>query len=222
MDTRFYRDVVKQHGVRAMGYHVAYRVVNKALGVTVWHALVITLETIDASVLAESKHTAVRMLDASSMRPLARNPEYGLDDHMLNAAIARGDRCAAIFDSDVLASYGWYATQPIGLTEIRGAPVLHFDPAYAYMYNGFTHPSYRGRRLHAIGMAAALEVHVKEGRSGLLTYVDSSNFSSLKSCRRMGYRPFGRVGMFSLGARRVYRSTPGCKRYDFRIEPTAD
>src|SRR4030095_1828563 len=117
------------------------------------------------------------------------------------------------------AAYGWYATQPMRLLEIPGAPLLHFDPTYAYMYNGFTHPDHRGKRRHAIGMAAALEVYAKEGRAGLVSYVDSSNFSSLKSCRRMGYHSFGRVSMFALGARQHYRSTSGCQRYDFRIEP---
>lgn len=159
------------------------------------------------------------MLEASAMERYADDPEYDLTRRTLDEAIVRGDRCAAIFDGQTLASYGWYATQPIRLLEIPGAPLLHFDPAYAYMYNGFTHPAYRGRRLHALGMAAALEAYTREGRAGLVSYVDATNFSSLKSCRRMGYRSFGRVSTFALGSRRHYGATPGCKRYDFRIEP---
>jgi hypothetical protein len=219
MNRRFYRDLLKQHGVGALLFHVAYRAANRVLHLRVWNTLVITMDTIDPEILGESRKAGVRMLEASAMRPYADNPEYGLTQQALDEAIARGDRCAAIFDGNVLAAYGWYATQPIRLLEIPGAPLLHFDPAYAYMYNGFTHPTYRGKRLHALGMAAALEVYTQEGRAGLVSYVDSSNFSSLKSCRRMGYSSFGRVSMFALGARQHYSSTRGCKRYDFRIEP---
>jgi hypothetical protein len=219
MNRRFYSDLRRQHGVLAVCYHLAYRAANRVLDLRVWNTLVITLDTIDPGILAESRNANVRMLAAAAMRPYADDPEYALTQQTLDGAITRGDRCAAIFDGDRLAAYGWYATQPIRLLELPGAPLLHFDPAYAYMYNGFTHPDYRGKRLHAIGMAAALEAHVKEGRAGLVSYVDSSNFSSLKSCRRMGYHSFGRVSMYTLGARQRYRSTSGCKRYDFRIEP---
>ena len=221
MNRRFYRDLLRQHGVGAVFFHLAYRAANRVLQLRVWNTLVITVDTIDPGILAESRKAGVRMLEASAMRPYAENAEYGLTRPTLDGAITRGDRCAAIFDGDVLSAYGWYATQPIRLLEIPGAPLLRFDPAYAYMYNGFTHPAYRGKRLHALGMAAALDVYTREGRAGLLSYVDSSNFSSLKSCRRMGYRSFGRVSMFALGAHQHYRSTSGCKRYDFRIEPVA-
>jgi ribosomal protein S18 acetylase RimI-like enzyme len=221
MNAAFYRDLLRQHGMGALCYHLAYRAANHLLHLRVWNTLVITVDTIDPGILAESRAAGVRMLEAAAMSPYADDPHYGLSRQTLDEAIARGDRCAAIFDGDVLAAYGWYATQPIRLLEVAGAPLLHFDPAYAYMYNGYTHPAYRGRRLHAIGMAAALEAYTKEGRAGLVSYVDSSNFSSLKSCRRMGYRSFGRVSMFVLGTRQHYRSTSGCKRYDFRIEPVA-
>jgi CelD/BcsL family acetyltransferase involved in cellulose biosynthesis len=39
-----------------------------------------------------------------------------------------------------------------------------------------------------LGMAAALVAFVKEGREGLISYVDSSNLASLKSFHRMGFR----------------------------------
>jgi hypothetical protein len=164
MNRGFYRDLLRQHGAGALFFHVAYRAANRVLDLRVWNTLVITMDTIDARILAESRNVGVRMLEARAMDRYADDPEYDLTRRTLEEAVARGDRCAAIFDGETLASYGWYATQPIRLLEIPGAPLLHFDPAYAYMYNGFTHRAYRGRRLHALGMAAALR-GVHAGRS---------------------------------------------------------
>ena len=87
------------------------------------------------------------------------------------------------------------------------------------MYNGFTHPSFRGQRLHAVSMMAALRSYAREGLTGLVSYVVAPNFSSLKSCFRMGYVNFGYVAVTKLGGKFICRATPGCARYGFRVEP---
>ncbi len=221
MDVQFYRNSINQHGVGATLYHAAYRAANQVTQVTVWNAMALIPGMVDAKFVADPRRSGGTMVDAESMRPYADDPGNVLTHRFLDEAAANGDRCYALFDGDVLASYGWYATRPTRLREVAGTPVLHFDPAYAYMYHGFTHPSYRGQRLHAIGMAAALEALCREGKKGLVSYVDSSNFASLKSCYRMGYHTFGHVVMVHVGGRVFWRSTHGCKQYDFRVEAAA-
>jgi hypothetical protein len=73
-----------------------------------------------------------------------------------------------------------------------------FDVAYRalnkithFMYKGFTRPEYRGQRLHAVAMANALMECAKEGRRGLVCFVEANNFNALKSCYRMAW-VFGR------------------------------
>jgi hypothetical protein len=221
MNLQYYRDSVNHHGVGATLYHVAYRAANHVTDVVVWNALTIDMEKVDRSFLDDPRRSGGRMVDAASMRPYAADPENKLTEAFLDEAAERGDRCYALFEGGALATYGWYSTRPTRLTEVPDEPVLHFDPSYAYMYNGFTHPAHRGKRLHAVGMAGALGELTREGLSGLVAYVVSSNFSSLKSCHRMGYECFGHVVMLKLGARGVWLSTPGCKKYDFRVEAAA-
>ena len=222
MDVGFYRQSVAQHGLGPTLYHAAYRAANHVTEVAVWNALMIDLDLVDRRFLVGEDHPPGRMVDAPAMRPYVMDPGTVLTDRLIDEAMARGDRCYAICDEDdALMSYGWYSTRPTRLTEIPGEPVLHFDPSYAYMYNTFTRPEYRGRRLHAIGMAAALEECTKAGLKGLVSYVDSSNFSSLKSCYRMGFACFGHVIMLKVGSHHVWRATPGCKEYDFRVEAAA-
>ena len=85
------------------------------------------------------------------------------------------------------------------------------------MYKGFTDPRYRGQRLHAIGMTRAMRHYKNNGCKGLVSYVEARNFDSLKSCLRMGYRVFGSVYVTRIFGRYVALSSPGCRRFDFRL-----
>jgi hypothetical protein len=53
-------------------------------------------------------------------------------------------------------------------------------------------------------------------------YVESSNFDSLKSCRRMGYAEFGSIHVVRISGRYRAFSSAGCRRLGFRVEPVAD
>jgi hypothetical protein len=85
------------------------------------------------------------------------------------------------------------------------------------MYNGFALPAYRGKRYHAIGMAAALRDFTAEGHAGLVSYVNAVNFASLKSCFRLGYQRFGRIAAVKLAGQWHCGSSPGCQKYDFTL-----
>jgi hypothetical protein len=221
MNLRYYRDSVRRHGLGPTLHHAVYRAANHFTEVAVWNAMVITLDTLDESSLRSSDRVRGRMVEADAMRPYVADPENLLTDAFIDEATARGDHCYVLFDGDHLANYGWYSTRPTRLTEVRGAPVLHFDPSYAYMYNTFTRPEYRGRRLNAVGIAAALEEWTRAGHSGLVAYIVSSNYASLKSCERMGFQTFGHLIILTVGAHQVWRVTPGCKKHGFRVEVAA-
>jgi hypothetical protein len=99
------------------------------------------------------------------------------------------------------------------------------------MYRGFTHPGYRGQRLHAIGMTMALAAYRARGFKGLVSCVDVRNDASLKSCYRMGYHDFGAIYVMTLGRLfglrhppgrflryPIIHCTPGCKAFGFWLE----
>jgi hypothetical protein len=86
-----------------------------------------------------------------------------------------------------------------------------------YMYKGYTLKSHRGKRLHGIGMCRALYAYTEQGYRGLISYVKSTNFESLRSTQRMGYRIFGDVYIAET-IRPLSWATPGCAAYKFRVE----
>jgi GNAT superfamily N-acetyltransferase len=217
MNLQFYRETVTHHGIAPALFHAAYRAANHLTEVVVLDAVAITPSMLAEKFRGDPSRPPGRMVDAKAMEPYASDPANALALDFLDDAEKRGDRCYAIFDGDTLASYGWYATKPTRLSEFPGDGILYFDPKYAYMHNGFTRPEYRGKRLHAVGMAAALEECAKSGLDGLVSYVASSNFASLKSCERMGYERFGRLFMAKVGSQRMWHCSASCARYGFHV-----
>lgn len=215
MNLSHYRDALRQYGLRRTLYEAAYHAANKVTDLTIWNAVVVTMETVDRRFLKDPKRAHGRFYEAQELKLLARTPGSDLDPAFIDAAMAQGDRCFAFVEHGVLAAYGWYARRP---TEAAPGLVLHFDPSRVYMYKGFTHPDFRGQRLHAIGMASALDAYTREGAAGVVSIIDSANFASIKSCERMGYRTFGRILIWKRGGTVVTRASPGCARYGFRVE----
>lgn len=203
---------VRRHGAAA----TAYEAVVKALGSVADFKILrgVSVDRPDAAFL-ECPYQPM-LLDEAALRRFAQDPANEMSLEFIDEATARGDQCYAICDGDRLAAYGWYAfgATPIGIPGM----LLHYSPGYVYMYKGFTHTDYRGQRLHAIGMTRALQHYLSKDYEGIVSYVESINFDSLKSCFRMGYSVFGTVYVVNVFGRYVSFSTPGCRQYAFRVE----
>ena len=169
-------------------------------------------------------------LDAEELRRYLNEDEYELSERFVTRALAMSDECFAIRAGDTLAAYGWYS---LGAHRFSDEQTLRFAPQWVYMHHGFTHTAHRGRRLHAISMTMALAAYQARGFRGLVSLVAADNDASLKSCHRMGYRPFGTLYTFRLGRLLGLRHakgrllnapfaycTPGCRPFGFWLERT--
>jgi hypothetical protein len=153
-------------------------------------------------------------LSRDRLQRAARDQQYDLPSGFLEEALAKGDECYGILDGEELAAYGWYARTP---TKIGDGLRLHFTDAYIYMYKGLTLDAYRGRRLHAIGMARALAAYRGRGYKGLVSYVEADNLRSLNSVYRMGYQDFGRVFIARVFGRYLTFHAGSCEAFGFRV-----
>lgn len=188
--------------------------IKRVFGVRVLRAMCVT--AVAPTFATAAADVSADFLDRETLRRMAADARYDLTPDFLDEALAKGDECYGVVDGTKPAAYGWYAHTPTKLSDdLR----LYFDPKYVYMYKGLTLEGYRGRRLHAIGMTAALAAYRARGYRGLVTYVDADNLNSLKSSHRMGYVDFGRVILMKLGKRHVILRTPGCAALGLRVEP---
>ena len=212
------QDTARRHGLGAALHDVECRVLNTVSHFGLLRAMVVEPVDLSDPELFEAPGYSGRFVEMAELEGHARKGEHELDPTFLAGAARRGDRCYGMFAGEALAGYGWYARQP---TPIDEHFVLHFDPAYTYMFKGYTAPAHRGKRLHAVGMCRALREFGAAGGKGLVSYVRSNNFASLKSTARMGYRQFGDVYLLHAGGRSFTWASPGCRPYGFRAEPLA-
>jgi hypothetical protein len=217
MNLDYTRGLDKRYGRAAALHDLAYRAVNRVTPFDVLDGVVLTTASLDPSYLdATTSGQGWDFLGRDELLMPGRLEGTEMTASFVEDALARGDRCFAKTVANTIASYGWYSTRP---TDIGDGLTLHFDPAYAYMYSGFTASAYRGQRLHGIGMAGAMTALGREGKRGLVSYVNSNNFASQRSCARMGYVRFGSIVLLTVGSRRMGFETPGCRAFQFRAEP---
>lgn len=212
----YIRKNVGNYGVAATLHDIECRLINKLVQFQILEGMVVRLQDVKDPGFFDAQGFEARFAGEDELAKFAKDGAHGLSTDFVRRACAQGDRCYALFDGEALAAYGWYSNLP---TPIDEHFVLSFDPAYTYMYAGYTAPAYRGKRLHAVGMCRALRAVTEEGKKGLVSWVLSNNFASLRSVARMGYRIFGRVYVFRAGDHAFTRSTRGCRDYGFAVEP---
>jgi hypothetical protein len=211
------RDVIRNDlenfGLATTLYHAAFRAINYLTYFTVLKCMTVT--AVDSHYLKSNNRYSYMFLTPDMLFKFAKNQDYDLPEEFLQQALKKGDECYAILDGDTLASYGWYSDKP---TNISDALRFHFSNAYIYMYKGYTHNNYRGQRLHAIGMTLALKEYLSRGLKGIVSYVESTNFSSLKSVYRMGYQDVGKIYILKIFGKYLVLRTKGCREYGVWLE----
>jgi len=203
----------RRHGWRHTLHHVLLKAINSVVLFKILRG--VWIERADPAFLTCPEGYTGRFLPEKVLRDFSRDPDNGMPESFLDEALPRGDECFGICDGATLAAYGWYATKP---THIDPPDLLlRFSGEYVYMYKGFTHVRHRGKRLHAIGMTMALQHCLSRGSRGLVSYVESDNFDSLKSVFRMGYAAFGSIYVMKIFGRYITYSSPGCRKFGFRV-----
>jgi hypothetical protein len=209
-------EVTRSFGRRAAFLDLRHRIVNRLVPFQVLKGMTATSNAIDRTLLdaggLQTRFvTREELLVATSVDEVVEE----MSVEFIEQAIGRGDECFGIFDGEQLVSFGWYSNQP---TQISDTLTLRFDRAWMYIYKGYTLRSHRGKRLHGIGMSQALSAYTRRGSRGLISYVRSTNFQSLRSTERMGYQIFGEIYIAEAIGRPLIWATPGCEAYDFMVE----
>jgi len=207
---------VQRHGLANTLHLLAVRLINQVVRFKILRGVYVAKA--DPAFLDYPPAYTPSFLLPGALQAFADDPRSEMSRPFVEDALRHGDECYAICDGEKLAAYGWYSTRP---TPIDPSDLtLQFADGYVYMYKGFTDRDYRGQRLHAIGMTRALQHYLDTGYKGIVSYVESTNFDSLKSCFRMGYHVFGSVYVLRVFGRYFTFASPGCDAFEFRVLST--
>ena len=165
--------------------------------------------------------TEMRFLTASEVESFAKDPANEFAESHVEKAHAGTDLCFAALVDGRLASYGWYTFGRAFSIGDHGL-LMRGPSNAAYMHSGFTHPDFRGRRLHGIGMGRALQALSERGINALLSDVDWSNHASLKSCARLGYQMLGNLYSVGRGQRRFVSAPKAARALGVSFEQSAE
>lgn len=206
----------RQFGISAMLQHGIDTVCGRLLG---FEALALVWLPVDEMKIALDlpDDTEMRFLTPAEVERFAQDPANDFVESHVAKAHAGTDLCFAALVDGRLASYGWYT---LGRAfAIGDHDMLMRGPANAaYMHSGFTHPDFRGRRLHGIGMGRALQSLSERGVDALLSDVNWANHASLKSCARLGYRMLGNLYSFGVGRHRFVSSPKAARSLGVTFE----
>jgi L-amino acid N-acyltransferase YncA len=135
----------------------------------------------------------LRTIDADSFVEFREGPDAAL----FLKRIQSGQRCYAAFVADRLASVSWAA---------QGTPTLwafnadfRIGDDVVYVFDSYTHPDFRGRRLQAsIFQGIRLDSDDKGVRTAV-TFVAATNTANLRSRARLGFVISGAVRRLRVG-----------------------
>jgi GNAT superfamily N-acetyltransferase len=180
---------------------LAYRAARRVCGLEIGHVLSLELADLP-STLSPSVGFEYRGLTADDVRMLAADPANDLAASLATRLENGVNYCFAVFDGPRLASYSWYALDSIE-PEHSLDTGLSFPKNTVYLYKAYTHPDYRGQRVHHITLHHAVRFFAQRGISRLITLVEYGNWASLLSHERFGCRRAGRIVKFGCQPLRV-------------------
>ena len=128
-------------------------------------------------------------LTEAEAHSLSGNHDYDLDQSFLKAAFAKPDRAFALWQDTHLAHYVFFSTAP---TPIEPGLILTLAEKQTYLYKAYSVPKFRGRRLNELGVQLALG-KLENPAILCVALVLSTNWPSLHSFRRLGFRPCGNI-----------------------------
>ena len=209
------RQDIEYFGIACAIYDVVVRLLGRFMFVKILRVL--ALSSITTEHILPSNYRFER-IPGEQLPALSKNKEYGLNPVLLQE-LARGENvCFGIYDGETLANYLFIFLTPVLMSD--DLEVI-FSSRCAYLCAAFTHPAYRGLHLNSIASGLAFKQYSELDVEALLAYVESNNFSSLKSFRRIGWRTIGTVHIVHLFGRYFIRNGPGCGTYSFRVSPIA-
>lgn len=115
---------------------------------------------------------------------IACNP--GVTVEIYSKRLQAGSRCYAVRMNNQIVTTSWVATNRVWIDFIRREMTL--SKSEVYIYDSYTHPEYRGKRLQAVMLQQVLAQYRKAGYRQIGVIIAPENRSNIKSRTRSGFK----------------------------------
>jgi hypothetical protein len=145
-----------------------------------------------------------RLASIDEILRLSREPEYdlsGLSSEAIQALYRQGHRCVLNLVEGRVAGYSWLDPVKMEISKLH----LRFElfPNEGYIYKGFTHPDFRGRRLGLSRYIFWLDYLHAIGRNRIVADFAFDNLATLSRVEKLKMRRVGTATTFGAAG---YRS----------------
>lgn len=117
--------------------------------------------------------------------------------------LEKGDLCFIAEKDGDIVHYTWFALNEAYVDELERKIQVSHD--YAYLYDAYTVPEYRGMGLTFKGVQIYFDYLHERGIKKTLYVISPNNLPSLRVARKVGSRVMGEVTLFGLSSSRRYR-----------------
>jgi hypothetical protein len=191
MGLEYIRSYISWHGHFKTAFRFLYRFTNKIFALRIFHCLTIDSDKVHRKQIAVHNQFKFTLFEHTFLEKICEIDEYRLPLEILNNARINNDICTGFVSDGNLAAYNWFTKEKVDL--LGGKLKVKFSNEYIYAHKGFTHPKYRGNRLHGAGLIETLKLLSRNNCKGIVGIVEANNFDSLKSAYRMGFEEFGKI-----------------------------
>ena len=152
----------------------------------------------------------VRVANHEELLAAARAMPFVLNEAQIESALANGDLCFAAFDKDQMVAFTWRCySRTLHEPEIWATT----EKPFRYGYKAYTLPEYRGQ--HILNPQFTDHICQSKGYEYATGFIETHNYSSIKSAKRHGNRVVGYAGYLTIFGRVIPFRSPGAKRFGF-------
>jgi len=193
----------RRFGVAPTAHYIAWRAADRIFGYMPYCCLVRQASGQRASSGREFEGVECRELALGDFALAVADGQYDVTERFLSEANAEEHVCFGAFSQNRLVGYAFASTRP---TNIDADFRFHVPQGWVYSFKGFTLPEWRGKRIRALLMGAQQRLCDRLGLKGVVAFSAATNYPSLISFDRLGFRSIFSFAMVGKGQwRRLVR-----------------
>jgi GNAT superfamily N-acetyltransferase len=189
----------RRFGVGATAHYVAWRAADRFFGYMPYRCLVRPASGRRTCGGREFEGVECRELALGDFALAVADGQYDVTERFLSEANAEKYACFGAFSQNRLVGYAFASTRP---TNIDADFRFHVPQGCLYSFKGFTLPEWRGKRIRALLMGAQQRLCDRRGLKGVVALSAATNYPSLISFDRLGFRSIFSFAIVGKGQRR--------------------